>query len=247
MEEWQQGEVIENIKWTSNLASLKIKADIMPHQAGQFTKIGLKVNDNLITRAYSYASAPDEKLLEIIYINIPTGTLSPKLHQLKKGDKIQIMKQATGYFTMEEVPDGKNLWMIATGTALGVFLALLKTDLPWQRFKKIVLIHGVSYSDELIYQDLIQELNKTYPNQLTYIRTVTRDKVADCFNYRIPIGIESRDFQSYANIEINEDSQFMLCGNPQMIKDTSVTLNSFGLERNRRAKPGNITVERYWL
>ena len=76
---------------------------------------------------------------------------------------------------------------------------------------------------------------------------MTRDKVADCFNYRIPIGIESRDFQSYANIEINEDSQFMLCGNPQMIKDTSVTLNSFGLERNRRAKPGNITVERYWL
>ena len=43
MEEWQQGEVIENIKWTSNLASLKIKADIMPHQAGQFTKITLAV------------------------------------------------------------------------------------------------------------------------------------------------------------------------------------------------------------
>ena len=29
MEEWQEGEIIENIKWTSNLASLKIKANMI--------------------------------------------------------------------------------------------------------------------------------------------------------------------------------------------------------------------------
>ena len=45
MEEWIEGEVVKNIKWTKNLASLKIKAKINNHQAGQFTRIGLKVND----------------------------------------------------------------------------------------------------------------------------------------------------------------------------------------------------------
>ncbi|MBT6355852.1 MAG: ferredoxin--NADP(+) reductase, partial [Nitrosomonadales bacterium] len=34
MEDWQEGEVVENIKWTKNLASLKIKAKINTHQAG---------------------------------------------------------------------------------------------------------------------------------------------------------------------------------------------------------------------
>ena len=247
MEDWQEGEIIDNIKWTSNLASLKIKANIMPHQAGQFTRIGLMINDELVTRSYSYASSPQDELLEIIYINIPNGVLSPKLHQMKKGDKIQVMKQAIGYFTLDEVPNGKNLWMLATGTALGVFLSLLKTPLPWQRFEQIVLIHGVRYKDELIYQDLIQKLKKQYPNQLTYIQSVTREKAINSFNYRIPRGIELKEFQSYANIDINESSQFMLCGNPEMIKETSATLNNFGLKKNRRASPGNITIERYWV
>ena len=41
MEEWQEGEIIENKKWTENLASLKIKANINLHNAGQFTRLGL--------------------------------------------------------------------------------------------------------------------------------------------------------------------------------------------------------------
>ena len=39
----------------------------------------------------------------------------------------------------------------------------------------------------------------------------------------------------------------MLCGNPEMIKEASETLKAFGLKKNRRASPGNITVERYWV
>ena len=60
MEEWLEGEVLKNVKWTKNLASLKIKAKINNHQAGQFTRIGLKVNYDFITRSYSYASAPKD-------------------------------------------------------------------------------------------------------------------------------------------------------------------------------------------
>ena len=247
MEDWQEGEIIENIKWTNDLASLKIDAKIKPHQAGQFTRIGLKVGNEIITRAYSYASDPRAELLEIIYINIPDGILSPKLHKLKKGDKILIMQQAIGYFVIDEIPKGKNLWMIATGTALGVFLAILKTNLPWKRFKKIVLIHGVRYGDELIYQDLIREFDKKYPDQFCYIKSVTRDKCENTFNYRIPLGIQSKNFQNFAGIQIDDESQFMLCGNPDMIKDTTEILKKFGLMKHRRAKPGNITVERYWV
>ena len=53
MEEWQEGEIIENKKWTENLASLKIKANINLHKAGQFTRLGLKHGNDLVTRSYS--------------------------------------------------------------------------------------------------------------------------------------------------------------------------------------------------
>ena len=247
MEEWQEGEIIENKKWTENLASLKIKANINPHKAGQFTRLGLKHGNDLVTRSYSYASAPQDDLLEIIYVNIPNGIFSPRLRQLKRGDKISVMSQAIGYFTLDEIPEGKNLWMLATGTALGVFLSILKTALPWKRFEKIILIHGVRYADELIYQDLISDLKNKYSNQFEYLSSVTRSSIENSFNFRIPEGLQSGAFQKRTQIEINTDSQFMICGNPEMIKETTEVLKSFGLNKNRRAKPGNITVERYWV
>jgi ferredoxin--NADP+ reductase len=157
------------------------------------------------------------------------------------------MQQAIGYFTLDEIPDGENLWLLATGTALGVFLAILKTSIPWKRFKKVILIHSVRYAEELIYQDLIAKMKQRYPDQFIYLNSVTRSKVKGSFNFRIPEGLSSKKFQESTQIEINEDSQFMICGNPEMIKETTEVLKSFGLNKNRRAKPGNITVERYWV
>ena len=63
---------------------------------------------------------------------------------------------------------------------------------------------------------------------------------------RIPAGLDSKMIQESANLEINEDSQIMICGNPDMINDTVELLGKQGLERNRRSKPGNITLEKYW-
>ena len=71
---------------------------------------------------------------------------------------------------MDEVPDGDKLWLVATGTGLGVFISLLKTDSPWKRFNEIVLIHGVRTSGELAYQDQIKELQAKHPNQLQYLQ-----------------------------------------------------------------------------
>ena len=156
------------------------------------------------------------------------------------------MDKATGFFIMDEVPDGKNLWMLATGTGLGVFISLLKTDDPWKRFEKIILVHCARFKNELTYQDLIQSFNKKYSNQFTYIKSTTREEVEGCLDLRIPKGIETHLFEEMTNVKINDNSQFMVCGNPNMINDTVELLNKSGLERNRRSKPGNITLEKYW-
>ena len=115
---WIETEIIEHIKWTDTLASLKFKGNIPTYTAGQYTKVGLHIDGELVSRPYSYVSSPNDDFLEIIYVNVPDGVLTPKLHELKVGDKLQVMEKSVGFFTMSEVPDGKNLWMLATGTGL---------------------------------------------------------------------------------------------------------------------------------
>ena len=65
-------------------------------------------------------------------------------------------------------------------------------------------------------------------------------------NLRIPAAIESKKLEELSGLDITMDSQFMICGNPDMINDTVKLLGKKGLERNRRSKPGNITLEKYW-
>ena len=130
------------------------------------------------------------------------------------------MDKASGFFVMDEVPDGKNLWMLATGTGLGVFISLLKTSAPWERFDNIILVHGVRNHNELAYQEQISEFKKNNPSKFNYIKTVTRETKDDCLNLRIPAAIESKKLEELAGINITNDSQFMICGNPDMINDT---------------------------
>ena len=243
---WIETEVIEHIKWTDSLASLKFKGTVLPYTSGQFTKVGLEINGEIVSRPYSYVSSPNDDFLEIVYVNVPDGILTPKLHNLKVGDKLMTMEKSSGFFTMSEVPEGQNLWMLATGTGLGVFISLLRTSEPWQRFENIVLVHGVRNSNELIYQDQINEFDKMNPGKFKYVKTVTREEKEGCLNMRIPAGLDSKMIQESANLEINQDSQIMICGNPDMINETVELLGKQGLERNRRSKPGNITLEKYW-
>ena len=219
---------------------------MLPYTAGQFTKIGLKVDGEIISRPYSYVSSPNDDYLEIVYVNVPDGSLTPKLHALKAGDTLYVMEKASGFFVMNEVPDGKNLWLLATGTGLGVFISLLKTQEPWRRFENIILVHGVRNYEELTYQDQIAKFKSENSKNFTYIQTVTREKKDTGLNLRIPTAIESKALEEISGIKIDLDSQFMICGNPDMINDTVDLLGEKGLERNRRSKPGNITLEKYW-
>ena len=243
---WIESKVIDQTRWTNDLVSIRFENNIPPYIAGQFTKIGLKLDGDLVSRPYSLVSAPHEDFLEVIYVNVPNGKLTPHLHKLDTNDSIFVMDKASGFFIMDEVPDGSNLWMFATGTGLGVFISLLKTDDPWKRFNNIILVHGVRTSDELTYKETIDALNTKNNNKLIYIPTITREKKDGAFNVRIPEGLKKNLFQERAQLNITQDSQIMICGNPDMINDTVEFLGESGLERNRRSKPGNITLEKYW-
>lgn len=247
MSNWVQGKVVENNHWTDLLYSLRIEADIDPFVAGQYGRLGLEIDDQIVGRPYSFVNPPHENIYEFYSITVSEGPLSPKLSSLREGDKVWIDKRVNGFFTLNEVPDGKDMWMLATGTGLGPFLSILNSDEVWKRFENIVLVHAVRFAQELTYQDTMQKISEKYKSRFQIIPFVSREETDFASDGRIPAAIKTEKLEDKAGLAFNpETSQVMMCGNPDMLIDTRNALKEKGLMKNLRRSPGHITSEGYW-
>jgi ferredoxin--NADP+ reductase len=244
---WCEGRVHALRQWTDKLFSIQVEADVDPFIAGQFTKLGLEIDGELVGRPYSYVNAPDEALLEFYFVTVPDGPLTRRLVELQPGDALHVMRKPAGFLTLNEVPDSRHLWLLSTGTAIGPFLSILKTDAPWRRFERIVLVHAVRLASELSFPDVIDTLRSRYPKQFQFIPFVSREATDFAIRARIPASIVDGRLEDAVGMVITADtSQVMICGNPDMVRSTQTVLEERGLRRNRRRTPGHISVENYW-
>ena len=242
-----QGVVVENRHWTDQLYSLRIDADVKPFTPGQFGRVALDIGDKRVARPYSFVNAPGEAHHEFYSIIVPEGLLSLRLHALVPGDKVWVASSAAGFFTLDEVRAGNELWMLSTGTALGPFLSILKSDEVWRRFARIVLVHAVRRAEELTYRDVIAGFEKRDAERFVMVPFVSREACDFALGGRVPAAIESGALEERAATKFDAaTSQVMICGNPGMVEDTSRVLKARGFKKNRRRDPGNITTENYW-
>jgi ferredoxin--NADP+ reductase len=247
MSNWVKGKIVENRHWTDLLYSLRVEADIDPFIAGQYGRLGLEIDDQIVGRPYSFVNPPHEAILEFYSIKVSEGPLSPRLAKLDVGDSIYIDKRVNGFFTLNEVPKGRDMWMLATGTALGPFLSILNSQEVWQRFENIILAHAVRFKNELSYQNITTDLKNTFKNRFQMIPFVSREETNFAMTGRIPAAIENGLLEERANLQFTpEHSQVMMCGNPEMLVDTRNALKEKGLKKNLRRSPGQITTESYW-
>ncbi len=244
---WVEGRVQELHRWTDRLYSVRVEADVNTFSAGQFTKIGLVINNELVGRPYSFVNAPHETPLEFYFVTVPNGPLTNRMVDLQPGDPIEVSRRASGFLTLDEVPEAENLWLLSTGTAIGPFLSILKTQQVWERFQRVVLVHAVRLAEELSFDATIQSLLATRPDRFQFVPFVSREKTDFALQGRVPAAILEGLLEERAGFQITSNSsQVMLCGNPDMVKETSEVLQTRGLLRNRRRAPGHISVENYW-
>lgn len=246
MATWITGTVVENKRWHDSLFSLRVKTEPFEFTAGQFVRLGLPGPEKRIQRAYSLVNSPGTEILDFMVTTVPEGELSPRLDQLKPGDTVEVSQPPSGFFILSEIPDGRSLWLIGTGTGIGPYFSMLGTEEPWERYENIYLIHGVRSQADLIYPELIHQWQDRYPNRFTYQPVVTREPVVGALQARIPALIRSGELERATGGTLDTDAQIMLCGNPQMITDAKAELSAKGLEINLRRRPGNVTVEQYW-
>jgi ferredoxin--NADP+ reductase len=246
MSAWLTGRVIENRTWTDALFSLRVEAPQLRFEAGQFVRIALDIGGERIPRPFSFVNAPEDPVLEFYGVVVPEGPLSPHLVRLKAGDALYVADNPAGWLILSEVPPAEDLWLVATGTGIAPFLSILRTEAPWQRYRRVILVHGVRHANELVYGDLIEQLMRAHPGKLSYVRFVSREIFPAALQGRIPAALADGRLEAAAAAISPERSQFMLCGNPQMLKDMAAALAARGLKKHRRRSPGQITVESFW-
>lgn len=245
--------VTRNKAWTDSLFTLTVHSPNTKYKAGQFTKLAMFNNKGeLIRRAYSFVNHPDSHLktgeLEFLIVADSNGSLSPLLHSLTPGDEVFIGRQGAGFMTLDEIPlDARDLWLISTGTAIGPFLSMLNDRKITYRFNHLVLVHAVRHFEDLVYQNEINQLLSKHPGKFKYVPIVSREPIDGTLSGRIPQLLNNRELEKAACLQLNKDQSFIyLCGNPDMVKSTSTTLNQLGFQKHRRSNTGHFSSENYW-
>lgn len=170
--------------WNDSLFTIKTtRDDGLRFRNGEFAMIGIMVDGRPLVRAYSIASPNHAEYLEFFSIKVQDGPLTSRLQHIKVGDELLVSKKPTGTLVMDDLLPGKHLYMLATGTGLAPFLSLARDPEVYERFEKIILVHGVRHVNDLAYKDFFETempndeiFGEWYREKFIYYPTVTRDE-----------------------------------------------------------------------
>ena len=238
MSKYSTEKVLSVHHWNDRLFSFKTtRQQGLRFENGQFVMIGIEVEGRPLTRAYSMASPNYEEHLEFFSIKVPNGPLTSRLQHLKVGDELLVSRKPTGTLVIHDLKPGKNLYLLSTGTGLAPYISLIQDIEVYERFEKIILVHGVRSVSDLAYSDFIQNelpnnefFGEEVRNKLIYYPTVTREDFRN--QGRLTDLIRSKKL--FTDIGLPPISpkfdRVMICGSAAMLKDTEELLDSLGLE-----------------
>ena len=247
MPQWCPATVVEKRVWTDGLFTLTISTDaVQPFEPGQFLHLALGDDDHRVNRPYSVAS-PHGKELDFFIVRVDDGELTPRLWKLEKGDSVDVSQRAAGSFTLKKTPEAEILWLISTGTGLAPYIAMLRDSTAWEKFSKIVVVHGVRHAADLCYTEEMKEWADKSDGKFKLVQSLTREEQAGTLKGRIPQLLEGGALEETVGLEMKKDnSSVLLCGNPAMLDEMESKLGERDMKKHRSKSPGQIVLERYW-
>jgi ferredoxin--NADP+ reductase len=248
---WIEGRVAGRRNLGDTLYALQVDAPAVTFVAGQFARLALPAppgaKDPLVARPYSFVNPPSVAPHEFYFNVLPERPLSPRLAALDLGAPIWLAARASGMFTIAETAPADSLWCVSTGTGVGPFLSMLRTEDPWDKFGRVVLVHAVRHGADLHYREEIAGIARAHAGRFDYVPMVSREPWPDALSGRIPAAIEDGRLEGRVGVPLTvESAHAMLCGNPAMVDDVQKVLAARGMRRHRRKEPGQVTLETYW-
>lgn len=175
-------------------------------QPGDVT--GIKLLEHEPPRLYSIAGSDSKNEITLLFTEKPDGLLTPRLSEVKKGDKIFASKPF-GKFR----PGSLNSWWICNGTGIAPFRGVWRNE----ELHNITLLHGVRNSEDKYFSE---EINTQH--EIEYTACLSRENSEQDFHGRITKYLESKE-------HFPVDTNFYLCGSTEMIVEVRDLLISKGI------------------
>ena len=217
----------------------------------------------MIRRAFCIASESRADQYLEFYVNlILSGELTPRLFNLKAGDRLYASQKAEGYFTLDGT-SAKHVLMIATGTGLAPYVSMIRHELGlrvdghlgvravWQcnGGRHFIVVHGARHSWDLGFRNELSGLARHCAN-FHYLPVVTRPQEDATWQGRsgyLQDLIGSGAVEKETGLTLApEDFELFLCGNPGMIDSVTSWAERRGFSRDFGHGIGNLHVEKFW-
>lgn len=262
--------VTQKIEVAPELIVLQVTPDgwsLPEFEAGQFAVLGLQVEASravwsdpedevldltqMIRRAYSIASSSvAREYMEFYVTMVRSGALTPRLFALETGDRIWLGPKVSGMFTLSDVPEDKNVVLIATGTGLAPYMSMLRTHLSVDTWRRYAVLHGARHSWDLGYRAELATMQQLCPSFI-YIPQISRPRNEHIqwngfTGYVQDLWTGGPLDERWGNHPDPSDTHVFLCGNPLMCDDMMALLEAEGFKEHTRRRPGDVHVERYW-
>lgn len=242
--------------WNDTLFSFKTtRRQGLRFRNGHFLMIGLEVDGKPLVRAYSVVSPNYEEHLEFLSIKVPNGPLTSRLQNIQVGDPVLVSEKSVGTLVIDDLNPGKHLYLFSTGTGMAPFMSIIRDPETYERFEKVILVHGVRLVSELAYGDYLKNelpqdefLGEMVSNQFIYYPTVTREAFKQ--TGRLTTAIETGQLFKDIGLPALDPAvdRAMICGSPAMLKETSDMLDARGFKVSPSlGVPGDYVFERAFV
>ncbi len=255
MSKYHEEEVLSVRHWTDKLFSFTTTRDTsFRFENGQFAMMGLNVDGKMLVRAYSMASPNYHDKLEWFSIKVQNGPLTSHLQNIREGDHVLVGKKPVGTLVVDSLTPGRNLYLLCTGTGLAPFLSIIADPTVYEKFEKVVLVHGCRFIAELAYTE---EITRALPQneyfgemvrkQLIYIPTVTREPFKN--EGRITHLVTTGQLAQKVSLPdlSPENDRVMMCGSPALLSDMQPILEERGFKEGAGNAPADYVIEKAFV
>lgn len=194
---------------------------------GQY--VNLKVPGTDQTRAYSFSSLPHDGEVSFLIRNVPGGLMSGYLSQQAKAGDAMTLTGPLGSFYLREIR--RPLLMLAGGTGLAPFTAMLEKIAASGSDHPVHLIYGVTHDADLVEMDKLEEFAARLP---TFSFTACVASPESSYPHKGYVT------QHIAPGHLNEgEVDIYLCGPPPMVEAVNTFLREQGIQ------PANFHYEKF--
>jgi ferredoxin--NADP+ reductase len=205
-------------------------------RAGEFTMVSV---EDAPKRAYSITSGPDDDFVEFYSIKVPGGPLTSKLKNIKVGDTVSVGNKPTGTLLIDNLTEGTDLWLLATGTGIAPFISLLRDPATRSKYNRIHVVWSVRTEAELLaYNDFLQETD------IDYTPVVTRGDSWNGQTARITDLIKNGVIMTGAT---PDNDKVMLCGNMDFNLDIKEMLEKNNYTEGTKKAQGSFVLEKAFV